>query len=375
LLIVSIACCLASCKSAAKNNLVAEEATQEHDSSVKLSMGQRELAEIETGKIEKRVLSDVLEWTGFIEAPPQNLVTISAPMGGIIKTMEYFPGNFVQAGTVVASLENSAYISIQQEFLQTKNTLEYYKEEFRRQGELTLENAVSMKKMQLAQSDYKSLESKFYGLKKQLQFIGVDPEKLTNESMSSVIRLVAPISGYVVKAEGNVGKYVEPNQLLYEMVDKSHLHLKLMVFEKDISAVRVGQEVIFSLTGSPNQTYKARIETIGQMIDATDRSVVIHAHVVGNNAVFMPGMYVNANVVLNNLPVCSVPVTALVRQGAEVAIFIVNGSEFKRVPVKIGAEQGNFIEIVNPSPLLLQSQIVTKGAYYIESELLKKRGE
>jgi membrane fusion protein, heavy metal efflux system len=376
--IISIVCIvmgLVSCKSHSNSSSIPGDSIKLKETSIRFSKAQMEMAEIKTGKIEKKALSATLECTGYIEAPPQNLVSVSAPMGGFIKTMNFFPGNFVKAGALLATLEHPGYIIIQQEFLQTKNTLDYYREEYKRQGELTLENAVSMKKMQLAQSDYKSLEAKYSSLKKQLRFIGIEPEKLTSENISSVISLYAPISGYISKVEGNTGKYIATDQVFYEIVDKSHLHLQLKVFEKDVCKIKEHQKIRFRLTGDLSHTFMAEIEAVGQMIDEKERAVLVHAHIKDAYTGFIPGMYVNAQIILSDVQVLCLPVTSLVKQNNQYSIFLAGESTYDRVRVQTGIEQDQYVEIINPDSLLLRSDIVTEGAYYIESELLKKQSK
>lgn len=367
---------LVSCKSGINDaGGVSDSLSGKEKNIVTFTKEQAELAEIETGKIEKRVLSDKIECTGTIEAPPQNLVTVTAPMGGFIVQNNCLPGNFVKAGTIIAILENTSYIDIQKEYLQAKATLDYYKEEFKRQGELTLENAASIKKMQNAQSDYKSTEARFMALKKQLRFIGIDPDQLTTENITSEISVKAPITGHITLAEGNKGKYVATGDLLYEIVDKSHLHACLNVFEKDITRVKEGQLVNFTVAGIPSETFNAKVELVGKIINKNDHTVLVHSHIISPTDELLPGNYINAEIILNNTPVYSLPVTSLIRNGSENSIFIAENNKYRLVPVLTGIEQSDFIEIINPAPEILQSVVVTKGAYYIESELHKTSEE
>ena len=338
---------------------------------IKFTNEQIKLAEIETGSVEKRIISDYVECSGVIEAPPQNLVSVTAPMDGFLKETYFYPGNFVKAGTILAVLEHADYINLQQDYLEAQSQLEYYKEEFKRQGELTLENAASMKKMQNAQAEYKSLDAKYMALRKKLELLDINPDTLTPENISATIKIKAPISGYIAKANGNRGKYISSQDDLYQIVDKSHLHLQLKVFEKDIYRIKPGAKVMFQITGNEGYVHNAEIETIGQMIDDANRTIPIHAHIIGTSNIFIPGMYINARIILRDSPVYSLPVTSLVKTNDKTCIFLSSNNKFTRVPVNIGIEQDSLVEVINPSSSILSSKIVTKGAYYIETELGK----
>lgn len=361
-----------ACNQGNKNTGENTPAQQTHDTNtIEFNHEQVQLAEIETGTIEKRILSDDVECTGFVEAPPQNLVSVTAPLGGFLRESYFFPGNHVEAGTILAVLEHPDYITLQQDYLQAQSELNYFKEEYKRMGELTLENATSVKKMQSARSDYQSLDARYMGLRKKLIFAGIDPDKLTADNISSSISLRAPISGYITRVEGNRGKYIPATEIIYQIVDKNHLHLVLQVFEKDIYRIKKDQLVNFHIPGVPGSFWKANVEAIGQMIDETNRTVMVHAHITGKTDQFMPGMYINARIILNNLPVFSLPVTSLVKMNDTDAVFIARGNKFTRVAVKKGIEQNDFVEILHPSQELRSSQIVIKGAYYLETELNK----
>jgi len=364
LFVLVVSACSKSGKEPAASDTVAVSAKQQ----IEFTADQVKLAEIETGKIEKRVLSDYIECTGTIEAPNQSMVTVTAPMGGIIRQNKLLPGIFVEKGTLLAVLENPEYTTIQQEFLQAQSSLEYYGEEFKRQGELTLENAASLKKMQLSQADYKGVEAKYNALKKQLQFIGIDPEKLTANNITSTISIYATIAGHLTRVEGNSGKYVSPFDMVCEIVDKSHLHLSLSLYEKDIMKVRKGQMVKFSVISNEQEEFLATVEIIGQALTGPNRGIPVHAHIEGNSSGFIPGMYVNAKVFLTDNNSYCVPHSAIVKHGSNAYIFMANKNQFTRIPVKTGIEQNNYIQLISPDIKLLDAIIVVHGAYYIETE-------
>ena len=81
-------------------------------------------------------------------------------------------------GQCIAVLEHPDYIKIQQDYLETKSQWELYKEDFKRQGELTVENASSIKTMQQAQASFKAIEVRLFALKSQLKLLGIDADSL-----------------------------------------------------------------------------------------------------------------------------------------------------------------------------------------------------
>ncbi|MGB9746198.1 MAG: efflux RND transporter periplasmic adaptor subunit [Bacteroidales bacterium] len=332
---------------------------------------QLEMAEVKMGKMEKRILSAIIECNGTVEVPPGYYASIHPPMAGYVAEAYFFPGNYVEKGTVLAVLENPDFIVLQRDFLETKSQLAFYESEYRRQGELTLGNASSMKQMQLSEAEYMSRKARLQALAAQLSLLGIDPDKITADAISSRIKLKAPISGYIVRVEASIGKYADPATVLYEIVDKSHLHINLKVFEKDISKIKKGQKVDFTITGFP-ESFQAEVEATGQFVTDEERMVDVHCHIKKSTPDIIPGMYVRAQINLRNDPVYCLPATSLVREDRTNYVFVRHGNRFVRVPVITGVEQEDYTEIIHPSDSLLEAEIVVRGAYYLAA-LLSER--
>ena len=59
--------------------------------------------------------------------------------------------------------------------------------------------------------------------------------------------MVSPIEGYIRTVEVKTGQYVKPETEMFEIVNIEHIHADLMVFEKDMHKVKVGQRVKFNV--------------------------------------------------------------------------------------------------------------------------------
>lgn len=339
---------------------------------VHFSPQQTQMAEIACGTFSQQQVANQIICNGTLMLPPENQASISAPLGGFVKDFFADPGQYKRKGEILAVLQHPEYIRIQQEYLENKAQYEYYQQEFQRQGELALEQAASMKKMQSAQSDYKSIEAKLKGTEALLKLLNINPENLLKSGISPYIELRAPISGYVSEANGNLGKYIEPGQVLIEMVDKTHMHLNLKVFEKEISNIKLNDPIQFSLANNPGQTHNAFVEYIGEKVDEASRTITVLAHIKQVKQTFKPGMYVTAHILSGNRKVPCLPETALVNSNNQWAAFLCNDTLFTRIPVTTGTTQNGWVEILNYPDFPKNKQIVLKGAYYIDSELQKQ---
>ena len=132
---------------------------------VELRADQIKLADIQTGQIEKRLLSGTLKVNGIVNAAPQNLATICAPMSGFVKSTSLMPGNAVSKGQVLVVIENQEFVDIQQNYLEARNKLEYAEAEYKRHSQLFKDDVYSEQNVQQVTAEYKNLKAQVNALK------------------------------------------------------------------------------------------------------------------------------------------------------------------------------------------------------------------
>ncbi|MDA3954646.1 MAG: efflux RND transporter periplasmic adaptor subunit [Bacteroidales bacterium] len=335
---------------------------------ISFSEEQIELAGIELGKVKKQKISESIECSGTIYASSKNTASVSPIMEGFIKKLNYYPGDFVEKGATLASLQHPNFIILQQQYIEAKSQSEYYQEEYKRQGELTIENAASIKKMQKAKADFLSYESTYKSLKAQLELLGVNTANIEKGDFIKNFKLLAPIKGTISQLNANIGKLVSPENHLYEIINDITLNLSFNVFEKDIAKIKPGQKIVFwSL--NDNKKHEAKVKRVGINIDYDNHTALIHSAIENETRELKPGMFINASVFINERDSYTVPTDAIVDFNGETFIFIKTNNEFNIVKITKGIEQNNFFEIVNADDNIINSEIVVKGAYFLLAKL------
>ncbi|MCI5057564.1 MAG: efflux RND transporter periplasmic adaptor subunit [Flavobacteriales bacterium] len=357
---------------------------QEEETVVELSEAQYKVAEIELGKIERRTLSNALRVNGIIDAPPQNLVSISAPLGGFVVSTELLQGMKIKKGQILVTMEHPDYVQLQQDYLDKKSKLEYLEQEFKRQEELYKGNVNSGKIFQQAKSDYISMKIQVKGLQEKLAILGIDASKLSEDNLSRKVKIYSPINGYVSAVNVNIGKYANPTDVMFEIVNTKHLHAELTVYEKDVVKLKIGQKVRFTL---PNDNGKERVATvylIGRKIDA-DRSVRVHAHLENEDTDLLPGMYITASIELNENKVNAVQQQAIVLSGGKYFVYVFLGEQiekdkkvyhFEMTEVKKGVTDNGYSEIYFVDSVIADSiQLVTAGSFSLLAKMMNTEGD
>jgi len=340
---------------------------------VTLSTEQVKNAGIITGKAERRSLGVLMPVQGVVDVPPQNLVSISAPLGGYLRSTDLLPGMEIQKGRTLAIMEDPRFIQLQQDYLVAEGRVKMLTQDFERQKALNASKTTSDKVLQEVTTELNTQNVTLRSLAEQLRLIGVEPSTLTAESLSRSVALRSPIHGWVSKVNVNIGRYVQPTDILFELVDPKDIHLALTVFEKDLSLVNVGQEVHARPTAHPNDKYEAEVILVGRSLDA-DRSAVVHCHFTKTPKDLVPGMAMSATLESHTDTVWCVPEEAVVRSGNGQAVFTANADgSYTMVPVNIGANEYGYFELVEPSAELRERPLVVKGAYSLLS-VLKNSG-
>ena len=343
---------------------------------VQLTPAQLQQAGIETGKAEKRDIATVLQVNGVMEAPPQNVISVSVPLGGYLKKTKLLPGMHLKKGELLAELEDPNYIQLQQDYLTTKAQLGYLEQEYARQRDLNQSKASSDKVFQQTQAEYQSQRVMLQALAEKLRLLGVNPAKLTENNLTRTLRLYSPIHGYVTKVNVNIGKYVLPTDVLFELVDPSDLHLMLTVFEKDLDKLETGQQVLAYRPNQPEVKYPAHIIYIGKDV-AEDSAVEVHCHLQKEAPALVPGMFMNAEIEVLSRESFTLPDEAIVRYGNKQYVFSAKGNNiFEMVPVQTGNSEHGYTALL-PSPALHpeNQSFVTKGAYTLLMQLKNKEEE
>ncbi|WP_316818176.1 efflux RND transporter periplasmic adaptor subunit [Pedobacter nyackensis] len=366
LTVLSISSLIYGCSSSAKEEPKVETSTDE--SRVQISPEQLKQIDLQVEKIQARNISTILKLNGQVDAPPQNIVSVSVPLGGYLKSTNMLPGTQVKKGQVLAIIEDHQYIQLQQDYLGAKNKLNYALKEYQRQMELNKAKAGSDKVLQQAESDFKSLSIESNALAEKLRLIGLNPAKLTEHSISRTVSIYSPVNGYVskVNANANIGKYVMPSDIIFELVNPDKIYLNLTVFEKDLNKMEIGQPVLVYSNSSPDKKYRTKIIRINNALN-DERTTTVHCNFEEYDKTLVPGMYMNAEVNVNSDQADALPSDAFVNYENKDYVFVSNGNNtFEMTEVNKGKTEHGFTAVTTD---LKGKEIVVKGAYSLLMKL------
>ena len=405
---------LVSCSGKAKTEEKTTETkevskSEEGEGGIELTQAQTDAVGIQFGTIELKNLTDVIKASGELAVPPQKRADVNVLVGGVIKRIFPIEGQWVKKGQVLAVIENTDLIAIQENYLTAKNSFSYTADELQRQKELDEAQAGIKKKLQEAQANYNSERARITTLEAQLRQLGINPGTVSRGNIITRINVNAPISGTVGHILVNTSAYAQPGNSLLEIIDNSQIHCDLTVFEKDLFRVRNGQRVTFTLTNQNNREIVGRVSGVNKSFENESKGIIVHAIIDNANTYrLIPGMYVTALISVGSEQVTAVPIDAVVQSEGKSYIFVVDdekaeaaekkeepkkeegkdekkegGEEgekngkayrFKMVEVITGVSELGYIKITPLGESIEKPKVAVKGANYILSKI-KAGGE
>ncbi|HLZ17834.1 MAG TPA: efflux RND transporter periplasmic adaptor subunit [Cyclobacteriaceae bacterium] len=368
LISVCFSVALLSCSGSSEKQ-IASPASEKRQNEIQLSEEQFRSIDIRLGSIENRSLSGGIKANGVLDVPPQNLVSISAPLGGFVKSTNLLQGMHVNKNQVVVVLEHPDYIQLQQDYLDNKNQLEFLEQEYNRQLDLSKENVNALKALQHAKATFLSTKAKVEGLTAKLKLVNINPAKVESGEIKSSVEVISPISGFVSQVNINIGMHVNPTDIMVRIVDTEHVHAEAQVFERDIPRLKIGQVARIRLSNEDRER-RAKVFLIGKEITA-ERTVRVHCHLDGEDANLIPGTYFSAIIETGSNAVFALPTSAIVNFEAKHFVFVekdATSHRYQLLEITTGTSDGDFTAVDTPLNEF-QNKIVLHGAFQLLNAL------
>lgn len=349
---------LTSChKSGAdKNNEAVESEKQmvKHDETPMLTVSKSQFAasSMKIGSPQIFQFQQSISANAYIEASPNGKAQLSSYIAGKVKEILVSPGQAVEKGQNLISIESNEIIQLQQDYAENAAALIYAESNLKRQKVLAEENINAKKELIRTESEYNSLLAISNGLRTRLKLLRIDPSKVEKGNIVSNISLISPMKGYISSLNVVIGKSIDTNECLAEIIDKDQLQLNIFVFKKDIDLLKPGQNVKYYDPDDPEKIYSALLSQVGVSIDNNTKTISCYAKIADSEkGKFINRTFVETEIVTSELETMAIPAESLVLKDNLYYIYLKTGEQgdliqFKMVPVKIGVIQKGLAEVL-----------------------------
>jgi cobalt-zinc-cadmium efflux system membrane fusion protein len=309
---------------------------------------------------------------GFNE---ERLSYVSSPLAGRVVSVAAHAGDHVDAGQPLAVIDSPDLGAASSEFIKARADLILAERTHKLAADLLAAKATAAKDFQKAEDEYVKAKADLRRTRERLLSLGVPESQLDGPlealHVRSQFNLTAPISGTVVERTVTLGQMVggDAPQRLFVIADLNTLWVTADIYEKDLSRIRVGEEVSVQAAAWPGEEFRGRIDYVGDTVDPNSRTIKVRLTVDNQPLRLKPEMFVTATVhTSGSATVLTVPVAAVHGEGTGQAYVFaaVDGTHFVRRAVTLGAKTNDRVAILDG--LSPDARVVTAGSILLKAE-------
>jgi membrane fusion protein (multidrug efflux system) len=311
------------------------------------------------------VTSGVLESGPVISGSltPENQASVRAQIGGSVLQTLVDAGQAVRAGQTLARIEGGglqdAFLAARAGVTSASNNADVARRELERAEKLLAAGAIAQRDVEQARRNAVAANAALTDARARL---AAAQKQVGNTVVTS------PINGVVSERAVSAGDVVQPGAPLYTVVDPRSMRLEGAVPADQLSQVRLGAPVSFTVNGYPGRTFTGRVSRINPTADPATRQVRIVVTIPNAEGRLVGGLFANGRVASESRSGMLVPANAIDTRSATPSVIRIKGGKVERVSVQVGLrdETSERVEIasgvaVGDTVLLGAAQGITPG--------------
>lgn len=374
LLLFGFTACQKQDKPNQEKNVIATD-TEHHDD-IFLSKKQAEVLNLKLERLQKRNMGQTISVNGTLEVPPQNEASVNSAIGANVQNILVIEGQQVKANEVIAYLQHPDIIELQTTYLENYNDLIYLQKEYERQKKLYKAGVGSGMNFQKAEADFRAKNGLIKGLEEKLKLLSISVTSLQQGTIQNKVAIKSPLDGYIQKVKVNIGQFVAPQTTLFTILNDHHVHADFLVYEDQAHLVAENQKIKFRI-GSSEKEFEAIIFATSKSLEKEANAIHVHAEIKEDDFKFIPGMYLEGRIYLEETMQWAFPNEAIVQEGTNAYVFAVNPNKenysFEPISVIPQTNDGSHTAVKFLDEQPEQALYAMNNAYYILAE--SKKGE
>lgn len=191
------------------------------------------------------------------------------------------------------------------------------------------------------------------------------------ELLGKQLELKAPIDGVIIERNATTGELADKGKEVFTISDPTQLWAIAEIKERDIAAVKAGQEATFTVLPYPQEIFRGKVILVGNQVEAASRTLEVRIAVDNADGRLKPGMFADVAIVTTMLDnVMLIPDSALQTDGENQIVFVAfDENKFEKRAVTLGEEQQGRVQVL--TGLKAGEKIATEGSFILKSEMLK----
>ncbi|OGL41392.1 MAG: hypothetical protein A2043_05350 [Candidatus Schekmanbacteria bacterium GWA2_38_9] len=354
------------------------------------------IAGIKVEEVTLKKLSLSHNFPGKIMPDENRVARIGSRIPGRVIEIKVNLGDEVKKGEALATIDSPELGEAESNFLKLEANLRVAEKGYERAKRLFDGKAIGLGEFQRREAEYLNVKAEFQASKEKLYLFGIsdkDIERLTSTHIiNPQMSIRSPFSGTVVERNLTLGEVIESSSQLFTIIDLSRLWVIADVPEKDISSVEKGLEANIKVSTYPKEEFKGKVTYISDIVDASTRMAKVRIEIDnppesphtplwkrgaegdfkgGNGGILKPEMFADVQIITKSSPeLLVVSEKAIQMEDGKKIIFIAKSNNtFEKREIEVGEEINGFYQVLKG--LKAGDSVVTDGAFYLKSELLK----
>ena len=267
--------------------------------------------------------------SGTLE-PEREAVLRAQVQGSVLQTYAD-QGQAVSAGTVLARIDASgiqdAYNSARAQVVAARNAADIAARDLARNEKLLAAGAIAERDIE---------QSRRASIAAQAALEDANSRLASAEKQFRSTTVTAPFGGVVSERPVSAGDIVQPGTSLFTVVDPSSMRLEASVPAEQLSSIRVGVPVTFTVSGYPGREFVGHIVRVNPTADPTTRQVRIYVSIPNAGRTLVGGLFATGRMSTATRTGLVVPTTAVDVRGTAPSVVRVKGGKAEKVQIQIG---------------------------------------
>ena len=302
-------------------------------------------------------VAEIVEVAGELSAPPGLDVKLAPLVAGRLQAVLVGEGDQVREGQVLARLDGTPLrdqlLQAEAQLAQARAQELNAKQRLERAGKalqagVAAAQEVEDDRMALAQADG--------AVKTAAALLSTAKNQLGRSELR------APFAGVVAHVFAAPGEALDANKPVVEVARTTTVELRAALAPRLAARLKAGQPAQLHLDALPGRTFPARVLAVAPTVDAATGAALVRLRADNSDGALRIGTFAHAQVQVEvRSGVVRVPVPALLGDEAGAAVEVVDSGKAKKVPVKVGARDPQWVEIAQG--LDEGAQVIVQGNY------------
>jgi cobalt-zinc-cadmium efflux system membrane fusion protein len=321
------------------------------------------------------------DFPAIVQPNQRNMAEITTLVRGRVVEVYGELGQEVKANVPLAILYSSELGLAQSAYLKAQAKLHLAEQAYNRAQFLLQEQVIGEAEAQRRYAELLSSQAEANEAHDRLKLLGMSDEEFRrlerSRKIRSVVPIVAPFAGRIIGRKLTRGEVVETTENLFVIADLSEVWVQANIPEKDIPFVHSirgggGTQVEVRINAYPKEVFKGPITYVGDVLDPVTRTMQLRVELPNSDGRLKPEMFATIRLFSETQPDrLAVPDAALQRDQGRTFVFVQrSATEYELREVQVGESNGTLTAILGG--LTEGEQVVTRGAFVLKSELLKK---